>query len=296
MIKLIYVRYFCSTVETGSLTETARLFDVSQPAISYAIKELEKAVGLPLFTKIGKRLVLTPDGKKIYAILSPTLERWDSSMNRVTNYCKSKTTLSIAVPMGTNPTTLMSTLADFSAKYPEIKFNLKEMVCVEARKQVNNEDIDIAFSVYPEGFELDGMVHREFKEIEMRYLVGANHPLASKEEVTMAEIASGPVALFAESSPISEAIKNAFEDKKINANVVLSTTQMKTITEVIAYGSVGSFAWPSKVLMENKDVRLIPIKDLGIRFLYGCFYLEKKDLNQSEKTLLNFVNTKEENN
>ncbi|MCR5078499.1 MAG: LysR family transcriptional regulator [Bacilli bacterium] len=289
MIKLIYVRYFVSTVETGSLTETARIFDVSQPAISYAIKELEKAVGLPLFTKVGKKLVLTPDGKKIYAILSPTLEKWDSSMNRVVNYCKSKTTLTIAVPMGTNPTTLMSTLSDFSSKYPEIKFNLKEMVCVEAREQVQNEDIDIAFSVYPEGFDLPNMVHEEMKEIEMRYLVGLNHPLANKEEVTMEEIAQGPIVLFAESSPISEAIKDSFKKMGINPNIVMSTTQMKTIMEVINYGSVGSFAWPSKVLLDNKDVKLIPIKDLGIRFLYGYFYLEKKELNQSEKTLLDFV-------
>ncbi|WP_461242607.1 LysR family transcriptional regulator [Secundilactobacillus muriivasis] len=60
--------YFCHLVEAGNYTETAKQFNVTQPAISAAVKRLEDSYGTPLLTQQNHRaqLVTTPAGRVLY--------------------------------------------------------------------------------------------------------------------------------------------------------------------------------------------------------------------------------------
>ena len=57
-----FARAFLMTAETGSLSAAARLMDLTQPTLSRQVAELEAQLGVALFERIGKRLVLTDAG------------------------------------------------------------------------------------------------------------------------------------------------------------------------------------------------------------------------------------------
>lgn len=56
-------RAFCATVETGSLSAAARTLGLTQPTLSRQIAALEAGLGVTLFERVGKRLVLTETGR-----------------------------------------------------------------------------------------------------------------------------------------------------------------------------------------------------------------------------------------
>lgn len=56
------LRYFVAACRCGSLTKAAAEFQISQPALSKAIKALEEELEVELFRRAGKKLVLTETG------------------------------------------------------------------------------------------------------------------------------------------------------------------------------------------------------------------------------------------
>lgn len=65
-MKLIQLEYFCETARCLSITRAAQKLYVTQPAVSSAVKELEKEFSVQLFTHVGNRLALTEEGKAFY--------------------------------------------------------------------------------------------------------------------------------------------------------------------------------------------------------------------------------------
>ena len=63
-MNLNQLEYFCTAVECGSITKAAKKLFVTQPAISGAIRELEKEFSVILFSHTRNRLALSPDGER----------------------------------------------------------------------------------------------------------------------------------------------------------------------------------------------------------------------------------------
>ncbi|GEM79235.1 LysR substrate-binding domain-containing protein [Vibrio superstes] len=85
-LKSIYA--FVAVAETGSMTEAAGILFVSHSAVSQAIKSLESQLNKPLFSRVGRRVVLNADGKRYYRKVAPALEQIVNAtqeLMRVTN-------------------------------------------------------------------------------------------------------------------------------------------------------------------------------------------------------------------
>lgn len=61
-----HLRYFITTVETGSYAEAARILFITPEGVSKAIKTLEKDYGVPLFEKDGRNIRPTQNGLCFY--------------------------------------------------------------------------------------------------------------------------------------------------------------------------------------------------------------------------------------
>ena len=61
-MRLQQLRYFVEVARNGSISKAADLFNVSQPAVTNRIKDLEKDIGMTLFTRSRSGVALTPCG------------------------------------------------------------------------------------------------------------------------------------------------------------------------------------------------------------------------------------------
>ena len=65
-MKIIQLEYFCAVCRYHSITQAAQKLYVTQPAISNAIKELEKEFSINLFTRSKNHMELTKEGEIFY--------------------------------------------------------------------------------------------------------------------------------------------------------------------------------------------------------------------------------------
>ena len=75
--------YFTSIAEHGSISAAARALHMSQPPLSYAIDQLEAEIGVKLFVRSVKGIVLTPAGQLFYQRANDILLRKIAPIPRI---------------------------------------------------------------------------------------------------------------------------------------------------------------------------------------------------------------------
>ena len=65
-INLELFRVFYQVARTGSMTQAAKVLFITQPAISHAVSLMEERLGVKLFERSGRRLVLTAEGRLVH--------------------------------------------------------------------------------------------------------------------------------------------------------------------------------------------------------------------------------------
>jgi len=106
-----------------SFTRAAECLGVTQGAISRQVRQLEEFLGLELFQRIRKRLVLTDGGHAYYARVQPSLDQLQAATLEVVSYRNGGGTLSLSVLPGFNAKWLLNRLPRFGQKNANIALN-----------------------------------------------------------------------------------------------------------------------------------------------------------------------------
>ena len=81
-MNLLHLRYFVELAGTQHYTRAAQTLCITQPSLSHAMAQLETELGVPLFEKSGRGVVLTPYGKQFLTCAQQTLLTLDAGSRR----------------------------------------------------------------------------------------------------------------------------------------------------------------------------------------------------------------------
>jgi LysR family hydrogen peroxide-inducible transcriptional activator len=148
-----HIRYFLAVCETLNFTRAAEKCNVTQPALSRAIQQLEEEVGGLLFRRERSLTHITDLG----ALLKPRLQQIIEGVNDVRKDVKKFLTLEEAsVTLGImctiGPTRFTGLLADLRARHPGVTLKLIEGVPERLSEQVAAGEIDVAIMAAAQGF------------------------------------------------------------------------------------------------------------------------------------------------
>ncbi|TDE40678.1 LysR family transcriptional regulator [Antarcticimicrobium sediminis] len=126
MLELRELRNFVEVAERLNITIAASVVNLSQPALSRQIQALERKLGVALFERIGKRLVLTADGADLATRAIELLERADALKLQATHKgAEQSGTLRVGATPQTIAWLLSPAMARFQSLYPKVTL----MVC-----------------------------------------------------------------------------------------------------------------------------------------------------------------------
>ena len=120
-MELRQLEYFREIANTGSINEAARKLNMSQPPLSYQIRQLENELNVQLFERTHKGVILTAAGKLLYDRAASLLDYAKSTELEVSQTGKKR-----VLRIGITPTTvgtIMPYIADFSRKNPDVNFD-----------------------------------------------------------------------------------------------------------------------------------------------------------------------------
>ncbi|MCY6383327.1 LysR family transcriptional regulator [Hoeflea prorocentri] len=137
------LRTFATTAETGSMTRTASLLNLTQGAVSQHIKRLEEQFGQRLFNRRRSGLTLTQAGERLAGRARRLLQINDELWVDMTTPSFAGRVV-LGVPIDLISGRLPSILRMFAQAYPDIDIDLRCGTSPELRTQFEAGDIDIA--------------------------------------------------------------------------------------------------------------------------------------------------------
>lgn len=144
---LRHVRTFVTVAEQGTVSKAALSLRVAQPALSRQIGDLEAELGLRLFDRIRKRLVLTGEGERLLAECRNVLSAVDSLSERAELLRRADAgVLKIAATPQMIDGVFSMFLHRFAARYPNVQIKLSEAVGTEPFEKLARGELHLAIN------------------------------------------------------------------------------------------------------------------------------------------------------
>ena len=192
-MNLQQLRYFLGAAEHGSFTAAARSLYIAQPSLSEQVRQLEAELGVDLFARVGRGIVLTEAGRAF----RPEAERVLASVEQARDAVRGVRelrggTLSFGM-FGTASGYLIADLVgDFRKRYPDVRLRLVGQNSSLVADAVRAGRLEAALVVLP--VDDDGLdvrpVHRE------ELIVVSRAPERLVEPMTIERLAALPLVLY----------------------------------------------------------------------------------------------------
>lgn len=159
-LEIWMLRSLISVVETGSITETARLLGRTQPAISLQIQRLEDLTGRPLVRFDSRRIVLTEHGALVLSYAKSIVRMHDELLSRLAAP-KIEGHVVLGTPDLYATSILPPILSVFRQAFPLIQVELRCVLSTPLVSQVKRGEVDIALVTRMNDFTGGRVVHQE---------------------------------------------------------------------------------------------------------------------------------------
>lgn len=234
------LQYFVTVCELRNFTAAAERLHVSQPAITKAIHRLEKELGLHLFDRNQRRVVLTEEGSVLLDSAKDILARLNMAQNLMQEYRDlSRGFFRIAVPPMVGAYVFSQLFAAFKAKYPNIEILVMEEGSYAAVNLVKKEAAHVGLVTLPP--DLTNLHSCPITTQEILVCLPVNHRLATRQYLTFEDVKDEPLILHNQGFALRTIILREYSQRNLEPNIVFSTNQFQTIKALVAKGAGISF-------------------------------------------------------
>ena len=178
-----------AVANTGSFSQAADALGVSQSAISARIRTAEDVLGVELFTRTTRRVLITPHGERLRTRAENALVELRSVFDEFRDEEK---LIRGRVRVGATPTVsaifLPEIVREFRDAYPGIEVIIRDDFFGQALERVANGDVDFALSPSVDAARIPSVNLEYLFTEEMVILLPKNHPLSRTSKPTLAEI------------------------------------------------------------------------------------------------------------
>ena len=282
MINIELYRIFYVVAVNQNITKASEKLNISQPAITKHIKNLEDALGVILFNRTRKGVVLTPIGQKIFLEIKNALTIFDNVENEIKNY-KDNDCGTIRIGISTTLVRiLMNYINDFYKKYPNVKIEINTDTTKDNIKLLQNGLLDFVVCKLPNNLDND----LNFIKIGgSSYEFVANKELYSNIEqpIKLSNLLKYPILLQKEPSNSYFSAKRLFKENNLEVDSKLNIGSSSLLIDFtrIGYG----IGYVTKLYiekeLENKSLFIIKTIPETPKISYGIVTLKNNVLSNS---------------
>lgn len=227
--------------------EAARTLNYSQSTVSEQIKSLEEYLSVRLFERIGRKVFLTEQGKK----LLPYAERMVRDAENLKNLFETGEEVSGTIMIGAAETLctywLPPLLKEYRSFYPAVQINIRVGICTEFPQWLQQNVVDTAFSLYDEYNEPQLREHTLFTG-ETVLFAAPDHPLATVNE-PLGNLTGQTLLLPEGNSGYPMEFKLLLEKRGVKTNI-LEFSSLESIKQCVKNG-LGVSLLPEMAIKEE---------------------------------------------
>lgn len=288
-------RIFYTVAQKGNISYAAKELYVSQPAISKAIGKLEENLGVSLFYRSSRGVILTEEGKRLYEHTKRAFEELEEGEEKLRKIQE----LGIGqIRIGASTTLckyiLIPYLKEFIEAYPNIKIIISCQSTFHTVKLLEEDKIDIGLiGKFGFGKEIEFYSVKEIEDIfvaSKAYLKKLG--IRGKENETITKILMDSNLLLLDEQNISrQYIENYFKENQVETKQVLEVGSMDLLIEFAKIGLGVACVIKEFVEEEIKEgsLKIVPILRPMKRRQIGFAYAKKNKRTEAMEHFLGFL-------
>lgn len=195
MIETSQLQTLVAVARASSFSKAAEDLSVTQSAISQSVKNLESKIGVKLFKRSGKKVVLTQEGEKLYGIAASFLSHLNDTLTEIQHDKDSMTgKVRIGTLMGVGKSWLAPELLSFAKDFPDLSLSISLGFHEDLIRDFENYRLD--FLILPEAALPSVGEKVLLSEEKVTLVFPKDNPFNISNKITLEELASIPTILF----------------------------------------------------------------------------------------------------
>ena len=284
-MELMQLRYFQVVALNQHITRSAEQLNVSQPAISVVISRLESELGVPLFDRSGRSIVLNAYGEVFLSRMNRILLDIDNAKKEI-NEMKGEQEHTLFVSL-TSPQ-FMRGIEGFMRSHPAVKWRQSVEEFQDIIQLLESGKIDIGITS-PE-INRDDMNTIILCQDRFMVAVHQDHPLAKKDSVGVDDIIGEKFIALQKGFPFRTQMDQLCEELGIKLNIVMECdhylrTELLNVNAGITIASQSA----KKRCLYDEQIKFLPIKGLDKTRNIALSYRKDKYLTQDTRDFCDYM-------
>lgn len=262
-MNLQHLKYFDVLANEQHYTRSSKILNVTQPSLSNAISSLESELGITLFEKKGRNVVLTKPGMIFHDYVKKTLQTLDTGIETVEKISRGSGFISFAfLPvLGTTYVPNLTRLFLAANQNQQIQFDFHTSDGVSKRivEGVRNMKYDIGICSY-----IPNELSIEFLPVASQELVviaPLDHPLAKFDEIYLEQTQPFEQIVFSKNSGLRDIVDELFQKNNSTYKIGYEVTVDQVIAGLVSQG-FGIAVVPNMYILKHLPLKTIHLKNI----------------------------------
>lgn len=261
------LKYALTIADCGSMNEAAKQLFISQPSLSETMKELETEIGLDIFLRSNRGIVITPEGEEFLGYARQVTEQFGLLQSKYIDK-KVKEKFSVSTQHYTFAVkAFVETVKQIGME--QYEFAVHETTTISVIENVKNFRSEIGV-LYENDFN-EKVLNKMFKENGLEFVelfscdtfvyLWSGHPLAKQDVITMEELDEYPCLSFDQgknnSLYLAEEMKSTYEYRRL-----IKANDRATLLNLMI--GLNAYTLCSGIICEDlngNDYKAVPLKE-----------------------------------
>ena len=267
-----HLQIYKAVCDYGSATVAAEKLNISQPAVSIAIRELETFYGVKLFERTGRSLRLTEAGQMLNTLADNVIARFNETteiMRDGTNFA----TIRLGANTSAGETRLPQLIDEVKEKLPQIKLTCLVNNTESIMEKLVKNNID--FAIVNEFVDDDQLVRIPLYREEIK--VYCSSDLYQEEEITFEQLIQMPFLLRERGSFVRETIYNTAKKYSLHLKPIVESTSTLSLISLARRG-MGFVFLPYRLekMFDLSGLHSVKVDDESFASDYYLYYHKNK--------------------
>ena len=282
-MNLYHLRYFVTLAHWEHYTKAAAELSITQPSLSHAIASLEQELGVNLFEKEGRNIVLTKYGRMFLEDVEKSMEILDSGIKTLKSAGAGEGIIDLGFLRTLGTDLVPELIKGYKKEYSDrnIEFNLNTGVTEDLLSGLKNKKYDMVIcSKLPKEPGID------FIPIAQQRLVLAvpsDHPLAIRKTITLSETLEYPQIIFSKRSGLRSVIDELFDAAGGYPEVIYEIKEDQVVAGFVSKG-FGIAVVPDMPILDTIDVKKVEITSPNWQRIFYLAFLKGKYISPAARS------------
>ncbi len=260
-MKLNQLNYFIEVCNSMNITQAAKKLHISQPSLTVAIKNLEQELGVNLLLREKNKITLTSEGEFFRDQLYPILGNLENLKREMVSSGSNYNVLKMGIPPMIGSFLFPLLFSRFITQNPDIKLEIVEHGAMKSQELLLNEKLDLTFLIGESQLNSE-LIFTPISQRDLKLYINKKHALAEVERISIKDLKDVPLIMFNSEFYVSRIVKDTFNNYGINANIILETSQINTVTRFIREELAGSILIDG-CIPDTENFKVIPIDEIA---------------------------------